>query len=281
MAITVKDIGEILGLKDIDETKSTAEEIKAALDEKFVSREYAPKDEKIQKAIFGKRIGEVRTKIKQLGEFDAKELDDVELVPMIEKLDEKYKAQINALKESGTAGKDKRVADLEKLLEDKEKSLKAYKEGLDEKEAKINEITTSYTENLKSYKTNHKLDEIKSKLPFVEDYSKKEVLRTGFESIVKTKFKFNLNEKDELEVFTADGNPIKHPKKTGEFLKPDELLFQVAEEQGLIKKNNAPDKNKPVLIIPGFNDKEVNGNNGQGKSKVHPKARVKAEGASI
>lgn len=280
MAITVKDIGEILGLKDIDETKATAEEIKSALDEKFVSREHAHKDEGIRNAIVGKTLGSIRTKAKKLFEFDSKEIEKKDIEDILEEVNTKFESKLKEAKEAGGQGKDKRVSDLEILVADKDKSIAAYKTGLEEKEAKINELTNSYTENLKNYKTGHKLDEIKSKLPFVEDYSKKEVLRTGFESMVKSKYKFNLNDKEELEVFTTDGNPIKHPKKTGEFLKPDELLMQLAEEQGLIKKNNASDKNKPVLIIPGYNDKDAGNNNGQNKSKVHAKARAKAEGAT-
>jgi len=272
MAIEVKDLAEILGLKVDD--KTTAEDAKTFLDEKFVSREHAPKDDKIIAAIFGKRVGEIRTKVKQLGEFDAKELDALEPIQLIEKLNEKFTSQLTAAQEAAKGGKDKQVTDLEKLIEDKDKSLKAYKEGLKEKEEKINELTTTYTDGLKTYKTNHKLDELKSKIPFVEDYSKKEVLRTGFEALLKTKAKFSLNDKDELEVYSSDGNPIKHPKKTGEFLKPDEFLLQLAEEQGLIKKNNGQQE-KQKLFIPGYTEKYENGQ--QPKSKVHAKARANAE----
>lgn len=265
MAIEVKDIAEILGFTVKDTT--TAEEVKTFLDEKFVSREHAPKDEKIKAAVFGKTVGSIKNSVKKLFEFEPKFVDENDIEVLLEEGKKKFDGLLSAAKETGKEGKDKKYADMEILIADKDKSLGSYKTALQEKEDKINELTTTYTDGLKNYKTEHKLSELKARLPFIEDYKTKEVLRAGFESVLKSKAKFSLNDKDELEVFTADGNPIKHPKKTGEFLKPDEYLSQLAEEQGLLKKNNAQEKKAP-LLIPGFND------SGQQpiKSKVHPNA---------
>lgn len=273
MAITVKDLGEIIGFKIEDEEKLTAEEIKTFIDEKFVSRENATKDEKIQKAIVGKLVGSVRTKIKQLGEFDSKELDELKLEEMVDKLNEKFSTQITSLKEKGKEGNDKRVNDLQKELEDKIKSISDYKKALEEKETYIQTKEGEFSNTFKTYKINDQLGKIKSSLPFTDDFQKKEVLKTGFDAMINSKFKFALNDKDELEVFTADGNHIKHPKKAGEFLKPDELLLQEAESQGLIKKNNAVEK-KP-LLIPGFNE------DGKTKTKVHPNAMKNAARVAV
>lgn len=279
MAIKVAEIAEIIGFKIENEETTTAEQIKAFMDEKFVSREHAPKDEKITKAVFGKVLGSARTKAKKLFELDGKEVDGKDIEDIFEDIHAKHTAALAAAKEAGGVGKDKRVADLEALLADKDKSIAAYKTGLSEKEAKIVELNTTYDTNLKNYKKTDKIEKLKSALPFIDDYGKKEVLRTGFESIIHSKYKFDLNDRDDLEVFTSDGNPIKHPKKTGEFLKPDELLYQVAEEQGLLKKNNGTQEKK-TLFIPGFTDKQEDPGGGQFKSKVHPNARRKAAGAT-
>lgn len=273
MPVEIKDLLETIGFKADDLTKVEVADVKTFMDEKFVSREHAPKDEKIKNAVFGKTIGSIKTKIKQLGEFEEKDVEGQDIEPLLTKLHEKWNNEIKVAKEAAKGGTDKQVLDLQKLIEDKDKSIKAFKDGLKEKEEKIVELTTTYTDGLKNYKTSHKLDELKAKIPFVEDYSKKEVLRTGFEALLKSKAKFTLNDKDELEVFSADGNPIKHPKKTGEFLKPDEFLLQLAEEQGLIKKNNG--QTKTPIFIPGFTEENQSRNNG--KSKVHPKAARAAE----
>ena len=156
-------------------------------------------------------------------------------------------------------------------MAEKDKSIGSYKTALQEKQEHIDKITGEFNGNLKSYKVNHKLGEVKSKIPFIEDYGRKEVLQSGFEQILSKKYKFNTNEKDELEVTAADGTPIKHPKKAGEFMKPDEVIMMEAEAQGLIKKNNAGTERKTFVI------KTSDGTGSEVKSKVHPNAQKAAQ----
>jgi len=271
MAITVKDIAGVIGFTIEDEEKLNVEDLTKFIDEKFVAREHATKDQKIIDSVFGKTVGSLRTKIKQLGEFDAKEIEGAKIEDLLEKFNEKKNAQIEELKTKGKDGNDKKLNDLIAELDKEKLSKSELKKALEEKETYIQTKESEFGNTFKSYKINDKVSKIKSSLNFIDDFQKKEVLKTGFDALVNSKYKFELNDKDEVEIFTADGSHIKNPKKAGEFLKPEEVLLIEAELQGLIKKNNAGNEKK-TIFVPGTDE-----GNQQIKSKVHPAARRNAE----
>ena len=217
----------------------------------------------------GKKIGSLTTKIKQLGEFEAKEIEGAKIEDLLTKFAEKKNAQIEEWKSKGKEGNDKKLTDLIAELDKEKLSKSELKKALEEKETYIQTKESEFGNTFKTYKINDKVGKIKSSLPFIDDFSKKEVLKTGFEALVNSKYKFDLNDKDEVEVFMADGSHIKNPKKAGEFLKPEEVLLMEAEAQGLIKKNNATNEKKIIFVADDTNGQ-------QKKSLVHPDARKNA-----
>jgi len=274
MAITVKDIAGVIGFNIEDEEKLNVEDVTKFIDEKFVSRENATKDQKIIDSVFGKTVGSLRTKIKQIGGFESKEIEGAKVEDLLDRLAEKHNTEVTTLKEKSKEGNDKKLNDLIAELESTKKAKEDFAKALEEKESYIQTKESEFSNTFKSYKVNDKLSKLKGSLNFIEDYQKKEVLKTGFDALIGSKYKFDLNDKEELEVFTIDGSHIKHPKKAGEFLKPEELLLQEAESQGLIKKNNAQEKK--TIFVSGTDD-----NNGGVKSKVHPAARRNAERTTV
>lgn len=268
MAINLKELGEVIGFNIEDEEKVTVEQIKEHIDEKFVAREHAIKDPKIIDSVFGKTVGSLRTKLKSIGGFDTKEVEGQKIEDLLDKLHEKHSAEVTALKAKGEQSTDKRLTDLQKELEDKTKAVTDYKKALEEKETYIQTKESEFTNTFKTYKVNDKLNRAKSTIHFTEDYHKKEVLKTGFDAMINSKYKFQLDDNENLEVVTVSGERIKHPKKAGEFMKPEELLAFEAEKEGLVKKNNLEKEKKTIFVQ---SDDEPS------KSKVHPNARKNAE----
>jgi len=271
MAITVKDIAGVLGYTIEDEEKLVVEDLTKFIDEKFIARDNVIKDDKLVNSIFGKKIGSLTTKIKQIGEFDAKEIEGIKIEELVDKLAEKHNKEVTALKEKSKDGNDKKLNDVTAELEKEKKAKDDFKKALEEKETYIQTKESEFANTFKSYKVNGTLNKIKSALPFIEDYQKKEVLKTGFEALINAKYKFDLNEKDEVEAFTAAGERIKNPKKAGEFLKPEDVLLQEADAQGLIKKNNSGNEKKTIFVSGSQNE------NVPIKSKVSEAARKNAE----
>ena len=97
MAISIKDIAEVVGF-EIDESKTTVDEIKTHLDEKFIARANLLKDKKAVDTVFGKTVGALRTKFKGFG-FEQKDIEDKSVEELVGLLETKHSEEVKKLQE--------------------------------------------------------------------------------------------------------------------------------------------------------------------------------------
>jgi hypothetical protein len=85
-----------------------------------------------------------------------------------------------------------------------------------------------------------------------------DIQRVGFESYLNSNFQLDLDEKDGLIIKDKEGKLIPNPNKAGSFLSPVEILDQIADKNGLKKKNNV-DTRKNVTFAerkPAVDDRK-------------------------
>lgn len=267
---TVKEIAEIVGLKIDKEEDFKVEDFKSHLDEKYILIENAPKDEKIKGQVVGKILGSLGTNAAQTFGLKSAEVDGKRLEEVFELVKNRHADEVKALKEA--AGKpDKQLEAIQKELEkEKLRALDLEKANTDW-ESKFNTEIGTRDQKLKSVKLEQKVNAIKSKVNFVDEFATDDLKREGFEAIIAKNYKVDLDEKDELIVTNADGSPVKHPKKSGHFANFQDVLEMVAEEKKLLKKNNAEPATRKVFVKSGEDGQNVDMN------RVHPNARKREQ----
>ncbi len=264
MAKTIKDLkpeekDEILsfiGVDDFDNFKDTFQS-------KFFTKESAISNEEIQTAITGKRFKEVSAKLHKvakflnpdisLNEFNKKTIE--ENIPEIESL---LATRFDEFEQKSKSGNDKRVNDLEKTLQEKEKSLNAYKELAEKEASEKAQIKNEYESGMKSYKIKHQYDQLKSKLSWIDEPT--DVQRIGFDTKISSSYQFDLDEKENLQIFTADGKPIPSKSRAGQMADPFEVLDMELDVNKLKKNNNAKQivinnfkpENKGRELLPSY-----------------------------
>jgi hypothetical protein len=262
-------IFEYLGYTPTEGEEGT-EKFQEFFNSKFVARDKATQDPELIKKFEGSRIGSINTAAKRLfgdelgltsEDFANNKLEDV-----LAQVKEKYSKQIGDLHSKAKDGNDKKVNDLLAQLEDKDKSLKAYQDNLKTLEGEFNSFKESKQSEITNYMVGHQLNEIYSKVPFKDGMT--EIEKSGFKAIVGQTAKFGLSEENQLIVRDSEGNPVKSKKSASEFASPLEVLTSLAEENGLMKKNNAaPAKAQTVKTEP----------NGDGRTLSPAYLRMKAK----
>lgn len=165
---------------------------------------------------------------------------------------EGYKSDLDVKLKDGS---DKRVNDLMKEIEDKNKTIESYKSASETVSAEYEAFKNSSQEEIKNYKINHQIDNLKSKMTFRDDIT--DIERTGFQTFLNSNYNFSLNEQDEVIAKDKNGELIKNKNKAGTFLSPLEVFNLIAEENKLLKKNNA-DINKKNIFVPKSDEGQKN-----------------------
>ncbi len=263
--MSLKKAAEILGYDLKDEADFNADSFKEYVDQHFITREAALKDEEIQSKITGKVLGSITTKVAQTfglknSEYQGKKVEEVVALGY-----EKINGEMAKLKESAGKGDDERVkkltAELEtkqQALEDLEKNLEAERTG---RQTDVGNLTTA----LKQVKLQTKVKEIKSAIPFVDEYHGDEIKQAGFDAIINNNYKVDLDENDNVVVYDKAGKPVKHPTVSSKYAGLDDVLKMEAEKRGLLKKNKVP-VTRTLEIQSGEGTRKVD------VAKIHPKA---------
>lgn len=245
------EVKELLALLDIEiGDEATLEHAKDAIHDKFVSRAIAHEDADIRKKIMGRELGVLERNIKkglkhlgfeELDDFNLKafESDDPDVNPLYG-VRSHYQQQIDKLKEEGGKGNSEKVKQLEEQLIKVNTDAKSYKEMLDaakqeystlqenvEQEKKSWMINQSYQDAFKKHKLSDTVDEYKLK---------------GFESVIKEKYKFDLDD-NRVVVYNSDGERVKNKNKS-DFASLEEVLGQELESANMLKKNNQDPERK-------------------------------------
>lgn len=268
--LTVPELLSSLNIKVENEDEFTLDTFKESVGSSYVLKDNVLKDEEIKKKITGKAFGSLTTKAVQAFGLTHSEVDGKPMEEIFALATNKYNSQIEDLKKKAGEGNDKKV---EQLIREKEELLakvSVAENGLKEWENKFNTETGQWESKLKTYKLNDKLNKVWGEVEnkFIEDYSKNELVKTGFKAKLDSTYLFDLDENDNPIVkLKADNSIVKSKSKVGHFATPDEILLIEAENSGIIKKNNGGNQK----ITTFANTKPIDG-----KSKVHPSAIANA-----
>lgn len=234
-----------LGIEDADTFKET-------FGQKFFTKETALASDEIKRAIVGKRMTEIEGSLLKLGkivdpELTRSKLGEKQIEENIEGFMELFSNKFTELETKATTGNDKKVNDLERMLQDKDKSLMSYKESWEKEAAERGKEKEDYQNGMKSYKINHQFEQYKNKLSWIDEPT--DVQRIGFDTKISSSYKFDLDEKDNLVILTADGKPIPSKVKGGAMADPLEILdFEL--DQNKLKKNNNAKVNSSIFVQP-------------------------------
>ena len=251
MALNEEIVGKVLTFLNVEsiENEEDFDKFKESFNSRFVSRETAHVDESIKSKVVGKRMGEINSKLVEFGKALG---EDVSFEKLREKKVEEVLSdyatlvttKLEDLKGKAKEGNDKKLNDLSKELEEKQKSLISYKEALEQTQSALQEKESQFQNELKSFKVQTKLKDLKAGISWVDGIT--DVQRTGFDALINSNYKFDIDEKDNPIVTDKDGNLIPLKDKAGVFADPVTIFTQVAEANGLLKKNNL-DGNKKTI----------------------------------
>jgi len=94
------------------------------------------------------------------------------------------------------------------------------------------------------------------------------VSKIGFDTLIKSSFKFDIGENDEFLVLDSNGQKVPNPTKTGVYLGLSEVLEMEAKKQNMLKQNNLTSNRTTTQYTPP--------SGGQPATKtreIHPSAR--------
>lgn len=250
----LKDILTTLG---IEGEINNVETFKEKFQEKFISLSEISERKDIVEPIIskaiGKRIGSLETIIKKAAKENGVDLDGEEIKgkPIEEvaktvftKLSENHSSVVNDLKSQ----LDSRSEDVIKKLN---KEINDYKTKYNELETLLNDTKNQFTKlqedkdkEIKMFKIEVEKKNIFDKVGFKKDMTAVE--KTGFETLINSKYDLDLDEKGILIVKDKNGKRIKNDKVVGAFKTLEDILREEAEANGLISKN--PHAGKQVYV---------------------------------
>lgn len=275
MPIEIKDLLPVLGLDGTDPNSLTIDTVKETIGKKFISRDVAHEDTEVNKKAVGRRMGAVTTKISQLFGIPHSQLEGKDVETILSEIQTSHTKAVEELSKKATEGNDKKVTDLMRELEDKNKSLQAYETQNKELRDSLKLEKTESEKKIRTFLLNSKLTEAKSGISFVDDIT--EVQKTGFDALLNTKYRFDLDDKmEKLVVKDHEGNPIKSKANPGSFADPQEILSLEAEANKLLKKNNAgAGGGGRNVVLPGAGNGE--GDKGGAGKKGNPAGNRKRD----
>jgi hypothetical protein len=231
----IQELFEGIGYKPEDPEKVTRQDVVDFLNENFVKRTEARNDPDLIKSIKGSAAAELFKELKgKVGE-DFVDFKDLNIKDALGAVVEKYNASLEDVRKSSKEGQSKQVLDLQAKLEDLTRSLGDFKGANEELKNKNSELEKGFEAKIREFKISSKRKDIETGIPWSDSLT--DVQRAGLKSVLNENYVFDL-EGDDFVVKSKDGHKIKNEKKAGEFYTPAEVYEQVAEANGLLKKNN-------------------------------------------
>lgn len=235
------DIKEIF--PDIE--ADTVEKFNEQFNKRFILRDAAPKDPEIRKTVSGSLLGSTMTnlykKAKDEGvdftEDEKKEIQKNEdlFEAVLKKMRGQHVNQIDELKTKIGKGDDERLKQLEADLE-KERKRASDLDAARQTAISNHELYKTETEQrIKASRIEQlrakEWDGVKVKATLTE------VEKMGLQAAIQARLKFELNDKEELEVFTPTGERIMNKNTAGAFEGPKGAMQQIVDELGLSEIN--------------------------------------------
>ena len=232
------DFAEIKQFFNLPDEVDSLDKFKEHFNSSYISKDKAHLDEQVKRSATGDVLRRIGSKVaNEFGDFGIKTTDfeDKPFEDVIKIAAGNVKAKLTELQES--QGKpDKRYMDLEAQFNTIKQERDQYKGQLSTVASEFDQFKAAKDNEVKSWKMGIKLNEVKSKIPFVDGLT--DIQRKGFESLLG-EYKFDLDEQDNLIVKDKNGNFVPSKSKAGSFADALEVMDSLAEANGLKKKNNA------------------------------------------
>jgi|SRR3972149_6117292 len=276
--ITLNDILEQLDcaqeLRDgLTKGEKTVDDFKTYLQSTWIHRDMVESDKELIDKIYGRRLGAINTElIKNFKDFGVSKADTEgkKIEDLLKLASSKVNEKIKELNENAGKSDDKKLEDLQTklnaLTEKYQLSENAVLAANQEKE----KLSNDFNSKMKEFKLNTVFNNVKSAIKWKDDIT--EVEKIGFDAMLKNKYRFDVDEKENPIVLDGDGNKVKNQKATA-FISLQELVEKEATDQKLIKLNNAGASGARAGSTNGINF--GNGQAGQDegiKRKLHPNA---------
>lgn len=249
--IDIKTLNEFAGT-----SAETFDQFKEQFQSKFILKDNAPKDPEIIQQISGKVLGSEMTNLKRMFknegiEFNEDEFKEVkkneELVALaVSKMKGGFINQIEDVKKLSGNGFDEKVKEyqdrISKLEKERGEIKSAWKQTADE----FDKYKVDVASSMRSKEIDFRVSKAKESLKFRPKLNEAE--RHGFEAILKSKLKFDIDETTgSLITMNSNGERIKSKVKAGDFMQPDEAMQEIINELGLGETNPHGGKSAPTI----------------------------------
>lgn len=240
------DTTELLSVLGVDGVENI-DQFKDKFNAKFVSREVAIKDPEIKSKVTGQITGGLTTLFKREFGLSNEEIEGKKVEEVFSLGLEKNKKVISELEVNAGKQKDEVVIELQTKAEKYKKTADEYKFQIDGLAKALEEKESNFVKEKKGWVINHNYGETYKKVSsqFADEVVSDTLKIEGFNTIVSKTFQFDLDENGALAVYDKEGGRIQNPNKLGSFLTPEEALLKVANDNKLLKMNNAG-KKEPI-----------------------------------
>lgn len=249
--IDIKSLNEFAGT-----SAETFDQFKEQFQSKFVLKDNAHKDPEIINQISGKVLGSEMTNLKRMFksegiEFNEDEFKEIkkneEMVALaLNKLKGGYINQIEETKKMSGVGIDEKVKEYSERIAKLEKERQEIKNAWKDTADQFEKYKVDVASNMKQKEIAFKVSKAKEVLKFRPKLNEAE--RHGFEAILNTRLKFDLDETTgQLVTMNANGERIKSKIKAGDFMPPEEAMQDIINELGLGETNPHGGKQAPMV----------------------------------
>lgn len=223
--------------------EKTIEDFNTHKNDTFVARKMASLDESVVKSVIGKFSGEIDTNSKRLFSFKSEDMEGLKSKDIVTKGVEILQNKIKELEEASSNTNDDKSNALQKSLDELTSKHEVETAKSMDLAQKLETEVTARASDIKGFNISTKINDIKRKIDFKSDLSNIE--RTGFESHLKDKFQFDLDDNKNLVVKDSFGELIKNDKGT-DFMNVEDVLTREAKNNNLLKMNDGNSQAKPV-----------------------------------
>jgi hypothetical protein len=230
---------------------TTEDQLREAVNKRFVPRATAFEDEEIRSKATGKVTAIGVRKIASFFDLSEDEIKDKKFEDVIELAATKSKSKYEQLETESKKGTDQAVLDLQTKYEKAKKEANEYKSSVDNFEKTLKQKEEEFVGKEKGWKLNSVFSQAKEKLTSEFHSQVKELEVIGFEKKIADNYIFDIGENNEVVIYNKkDNTRVQDPGKMGSFISLEVLLKNEANTFGLLKKNDGVTGVKKQVFVP-------------------------------
>lgn len=240
----MKELLNYIGVEVNENEEPKWHDVKKVFDEKFIPKSQIMERDDIIKPIKDQAYGEAmkraeiafQTGLKKTGldithsEFDQFQRAEEKFDFGLKKLAETVKLQNDGIDEA-----------TKQKLQDLQSEADRFKNEYGTVKNQFDEFRAQVEEREKQRVINDYQDKLFSSIKWKENANDLE--KTGFREVFKSQYKFVLNDDNNIELRTKDGERIANPERADEYLKPEQIVEKAAKDAGVW--NTKPHEGKP------------------------------------